>query len=133
MSSSFGLTKTIVVSQIKKLPESWKSRLRELSLGPYDGSMYRWSFHDGSTYAAVCLTGKDIIGWGCLTYQEDKYPIVGLYVSKEYRGCGIAEDILVQMLTVLNPKSKVILAVKESYPKYPIILNRLGYLYQDWE
>lgn len=118
---------------MKKLPKEWKPRLRELSLGPYDGSMYRWTFHDGSTWAAVLFLGKEIVGWACLTEQEEEYPVVGIYISDQWRGIGLAEDLLVALLQLVKPTSRTILAVADSYPKYPELLNSMGYLYRPWE
>lgn len=127
------VTKTIVVNEMKKLPKTWLPRLRELSLGPYDGSMYRWTFHDGSTYAGVMLIGGEIVGWCCLTEQEETYPILGVYIQKDWRGYGLAKELIVNTLKVLNPETEIILAVADMYSKYPEIISNLGYQYKSWD
>ena len=111
-----------------------KIQMRALSFGPLEGSMHRWTYHDGSTYAALLFNEGGLVGWACLTKQEEPHPVVGVYVSETERGSGKAKLLLNALLQVYGPPVNTpVYAVAENYKQYPSILEANGYTHLEWE
>jgi len=130
---------SLVFYGMDEVPEAYKERLRDLSLGPFDGSMIRWSYHDGSTWCGILWVGQPdkgkIIGWVVLTFQEEAHPVVGVFVDREYRSRGYAR-ILVEGIIQLHKdrcESGSMYCVLESYPKYAEIIESFGLKCLEWE
>jgi len=138
-SPGFGLTRTIVHQRMSDVPEEWKPRLRELSLGPYEGSMVRWTYHDGSTWVALLFesrtpTPRSLVAWSVLTLQEADIPVIGVFVDPERRGLGYATDLVGFILKTSKPYIKdKILAVLSWWPKYSELIKEAGYEPIEWD
>lgn len=144
--SLFGLTKTLVVKKIKKFPQEHLAAMRELSFGPDLGSMWRWTYHDGSTWAAVIYAGEpspeSIMAWACVTFQEEPYPVLGVYVAREFRGLGLADSALSailreEVMCTYSQEAKqtdgnAVYAVSANYSRYPELLARFGFSHLEW-
>ena len=123
------------------VPRRWRPALRRLSLGPVEGAMVRWSYHDGSTWTQVAFEGqrrdpKAIVGWAVFTLQEAVHPIIGVYVSDSHRGQGYGTELVTSLLE--NCKDKVpaagrIYAVSAWWPKYSDIVAAAGFKVLDWD
>lgn len=114
-------------------------RLRELSLGPYAGTMVRWSYHDGSTWALVLFLGEgmraeNIAGWCVVTAQEEPYPVIGVFVDPAYRGHGHATRLVSASLTFMRQHitTDKIYAVAERWPQYERLIAQAGYEHLEW-
>lgn len=124
------------------VPDEWRPRMRELSLGPYDGTMYRWTFQNGSCWALVLFEGyslhpRNIVGWACLTMEDEPYPVVGVYVDPEMRGNGYAGQLVASLLElarayILEAGGEVA-AVSSRFKRYPELIEGAGYEFREWE
>lgn len=110
------------------LPESVKARLRYLTDGPDGGTMYRWTFHDGSTYCAIAYSAPEmepwqIVGWACITHQEEPIPVVGAYVSHDWRGNGVAPETVKALLEFVKLREgSRVYAATDRWPKWTDLL-----------
>ncbi len=124
----------IVFLRMADVPTEWRPRMRELTFGPYKGSMWRWSFHDGSTWVAVLFVDKLLVGWSVLTLQEEPHPVLGVYVDSEFRGCNYAYDLVVRVLQGCREKIKdCVYAVSKYWPPYKELIERFGWKHLEWE
>ncbi len=117
------------------VPSEWRPRLRELSFGPYKGSMWRWSYHDGSTWVVVLFVNKMLVGWSCMTCQEEPYPVLGVYVDDDLRGQNYAYDLVVKLLQHCREKvtDGKVYAVNNYWPHYKALIERFGWQHLEWE
>jgi GNAT superfamily N-acetyltransferase len=132
---------------MEDIPDDWKDQLRDLCLPPgkFDpagGTMYRWTFHDGSTWAFIAfsepeLDSHKIVGWAALTQQEEPHNVIGVYVGSEHRGKGLAKQLISGLLLacekVATDYSNVVIAVSERYSKYASIISAHGFTHKDWD
>lgn len=130
-----------------EVPQTWKQRARELCLppgrnDPAGGTMYRWTYHDGSTWMVFAFHGPtfmapgDIVGWACLTLEEEPQPVIGVYVDPKVRGVGYG-SYLVQQLLMMNHKlidhfGGEVIAVQDRFPKYKELIEAAGFKQKDW-
>ncbi len=121
-------------SKMADLPPSQLPLMRELSFGREDGTMWRWTFSKGETYA--CLIEDecgDLLGWSCITFDEDLLPMVGSYIDPEYRGQGLSTIVVRHMLKMANlPPSTPVYAVAENWPKWKTMLHEAELTYIEW-
>lgn len=132
-----------VVTQVwmpmSDVPEEWKPRLRELSLGPYDGTMYRWTFQNGACWALVLFEGyalhpRNIVAWACLTCEDEPYPVVGVYVDPQTRGNGYAGQCVASLLELARGYiDDEVAAVSARFKRYPTLIRGAGYKFREWE
>ena len=122
------------------VPQRWRPRLRRLTMGPEEGAMVRWSYHDGSTWALVLFEGTRrepaaIAGWAVFTLQEADHPIVGVYVDPKRRSLGYGTDLVRRLLEECNdkvPRGRIY-AVAEWWPKYTELIAGAGFRQLDWD
>lgn len=137
---------TYVWLEMGNVPEEWKDKARTLCLppgrlDPAGGTMYRWSFHDGSTWACFVFPGTELnpssmLGWACITLQEEPEPVIGVYVDSYHRGKGIASQLISVLLTASHKiveQGSEIIAVQDRYPKYKELIEKAGYVQKNWE
>jgi len=114
--------------------------MRELTDGPYEGTMWRWTYHDGSTWVLLCFDSQvtpranDLVAWAVLTNQEEPHTVLGLYVDELYRGDGLAKKLCHTICTLGRDKVKhgIVYAVSKRFSKYPEILAQHGLTFQEW-
>lgn len=129
-----------VFERMADVPQRWRPRLRRLSVGSEEGAMVRWSYHDGSTWAAVLFEGhrrepNAIVGWGVFTLQEAEHPIVGVYVAPDKRGRGYASKLVTRLLDECGhrvPHGKIY-AVADWWPKYIELFAAAGFEHLEWD
>ncbi len=129
-----------VVSLMGDVPQWWRPRLRRLSMGPVEGSMVRWSYHDGSTWASVMFEGtrrhpSAIVGWAVFTLQEAEHPIIGVYVDDAKRGHGYATRLVRDLLDECADyvPGPYIYAVADWWPKYVELIAEYGFEHLEWD
>ncbi len=122
------------------IPKRWKPRLRQLSMGSEEGAMVRWSYHDGSTWAAVLFEGhyrdpSAIVGWAVFTLQEAAHPIIGVYVDPKCRGRGYATVLVKRLLEECKDRVPCgkIYAVADWWPKYTELIADAGFKQLEWD
>jgi len=129
------------------VPDDWKERLRELCLppgrmDPAGGTMYRWSHHDGSTWAYVAFEGPVvhpyfIQGWAAITFEEEPEPVLGVFVAPEHRGKGLARTLVTGTLELARAQiteyGGEVIAVSTRYPAYKTLIESAGFTHKDWE
>jgi len=122
------------------VPRRWLPKLRRLSLGPVEGAMVRWSYHDGSTWTNVLFEGgrrdpRAIVGWAVFTLQEARHPIVGVYVDSSRRGLGYGTELVSRLLDACKdrvPHGRIY-AVSDWWPKYAEVIAAAGFKQLDWD
>lgn len=130
---------TMVVLQMRHVPDEWRERLRELT--NHEGSpQWRWSYHDGSTWCCILFVGDGvrvygIQGWSVLTLQEEPHPVLGVYVDPDHRGKGYAEQLVNHLLVCCkrHMTTGTVYAYSGAYPKYKQIIEARGYSHLEWE
>lgn len=130
--------RTIVTGYMRELPVGYKVQMRELSLGPVAWGMWSWTFHDGSTRAAVAIDGSgQVIAWSALSTEVDKLPVVGVFVPEEYRRAGLARRLVQTVLlegiaaNLLEPGAAVFASVWR-WSKYPEVIASCGLVCTPW-
>jgi RimJ/RimL family protein N-acetyltransferase len=132
--------------QVKDIPETWKIKLRELCLppgrnDPAGGTMYRWTYHDGSTWAYILFDGPEahpfyIAGWAAMTLEEEPEPVIGVYVDNESRAQGFASLLVAGLLRVganqIKEKGSKVIAVDSRFPKYRRLIENAGFIHKEW-
>jgi GNAT superfamily N-acetyltransferase len=128
-----------VFARMGQIPSHWRQRLRDLSLGPIEGAMVRWSYHDGSTWAVVLFEGSErtpeaIIGWSVFTLQEDEHPIIGTFVDPAKRGRGYGAELVRKLLHECRDRvpAGIIYAVGDWWPLYPELIEEAGFEHDEW-
>lgn len=128
-----------MVRRMQDFPVGTRKAMRELSLGPeVDRGVWSWTFHDGSTYAAVAMLGKQLISWAAYTEEEDYLPVIGTYTDPYYRGHGLSTTTLTLLLHWCEAQEVVahgdkIYASTWRWPKYVDICGRLGLRCKPWD
>jgi len=129
---------TIITGYMRELPVGYKTRMRELTLGPIAWGMWSWTFHDGSTRAAVLVgPDRDIQAWASLTPEVDLLPVIGVYVPEELRGAGLAAQLVRTLLLdclatkVLSP-GDAIYAATQRWSAYPAVIASCGLVCRPW-
>ena len=123
-----------------EVPKWWRPSLRKLSLGPVEGAMVRWSYHDGSTWTTILFRGarrhpNAIVGWAVFTLQEADHPIVGVYVHEDHRNLGYGTELVSRLLDKckqLVPRGKIY-AVGDWWPKYVDLIAAAGFEHLEWD
>jgi len=124
---------TLSFLRMEEVPEHWKVVLRELSFGPDDGTMHRWTYAEGRCYVSVLREGKTILAWSCITYSEDTFPVVGCYTRETRRKQGLGRACAEHMLEVLDlPGGTCVYAVAENWTAWPGIIRDAGLEYFEW-
>lgn len=124
--------------KVGSLPEGVLSRLRYLTDGPDNGSMWRWSFHDGSTYACLAYATPEcepwqVIGWACITHQEEPIPVVGAYVAQNERGKGVAPQMVKALLEYVRlAEGSRVYAATDRWPRWADLLSDFGLRCERW-
>lgn len=121
------------------VPEHLRVRMRQLTDGPYAGTMWRWTFHDGSTWALLAFDGfkaepRDLVAWACVTNQEEPLSVLGVFVDELYRGDGLAARLVDDLVGITKEQLKdgPVYAVSERFPKYVEILEKHGLSHLEW-
>ncbi len=119
---------------MRDIPFETKASMRLLSFGPIEGSMVRWTYHDGSTWAVLLYDNDVLIGWACITKQEEPHPVIGVYIANTRRGSGYAKLLVSAMLSIYsNEIDSVVYAVAENWPKYVEVIEQAGFTHREWE
>jgi GNAT superfamily N-acetyltransferase len=134
------MPEAVVFKPMSEVPASWKPRLRELSYGPYDGTMVRWTYHDGSTWTAILfekdeLEPQNIVGWAVFTLQEEPHPVIGVFTDPGYRGCGYASQLVEYLLEECAqyvPHERIY-AVSANFAEYGELIEAAGFEHLEWE
>lgn len=133
----------LVNLQMAEVPTLWKPRLKELTVDGY-WAMSRWLHQDGSCYASILfegdptdpLTPAQIVCWAVLTFEDDEYPVIGVYVDPTRRGKGYAQaavDMLFQIhQSEVDDAGGVVYAVNERWPKYRPMIAARGWTHKEW-
>lgn len=135
-----GPARLLVFLPMAEVPLRWKAKLRRLSLGPVEGAMVRWSYHDGSTWALILFEGhrrdpRAIVGWAVFTLQEARHPIIGVYVDNARRGLGYGTELVTRLLDECGhrvPYGKIY-AVADWWPKYTALFANAGFKQLEWD
>lgn len=133
------MMRTLVIGKIHELPVGWRTRLRELTLGPVAWGIWSWTFHDGSTWAAVLIEDDEPQAWAALTLQTDVLPVVGCYVPEARRGRGEGVELVRALLTHLVEHDRVlsrgsaVFASTWRWPKYVELLESVGLRCLEWK
>lgn len=128
---------TLTTRPMRDFSETWRVRLRALSDGPDMGSMWRWTYHDGSTWATVAsrtAAPSTIVGWACVTNQEEPLSVVGVYVHEQHRRQGLASTLVRRLLADCGQHlTSEIYCVPSKFPAYDRLLEAAGYAARVWE
>lgn len=144
----------LVYLPMRQVPEPWKVRMRELSFGGHEGSMWRWTYHDGSTYAATIWLSNPsrncrnilappsiytepqsrLLAWACLTEQEEPIPVAGVYVDHSHRRRGLGQLVAGHLLAQRGlPVGSGCYAVAENWGHWPALIESFGLVHYEWE
>lgn len=117
---------------MRDVPASWKAQLRELSFGPEHGTMWRWTFQNGSCYCSIAFDKGKPVAWACATLEDDSFPVVGVYVHRNYRKQGIATAVANHLLEKVALTGHIY-AVSANWPAWPVLLKEHGLVHLEWE
>ncbi len=135
----------VLLAQMCDLPEAWRARLRELSFGAYNGTMWRWTYHRAACWVAIGFRRhppergygpEDILGWACWTENEEPHPVMGAYVEEASRKAGYARqlaDALLRHHRHRRPPGSIVIAVSGYWPAWPAIIEAAGFTHQNWD
>lgn len=134
---------TTLIAAMRDVPVGLRPRMRELSEGPdLEWGFYGWTFHDGSTWAALGFDGATVaperlIGWAGLTMQVDVIPVVGVYVAPESRGGGRGALLLRALLHGVMadgtiPRGAEVAAATGRWSRYSEVLHSCGLRCRTW-
>lgn len=131
----------IITLPMNEVPESWHERLYELTI-PSLFAMSRWLHQDGSCYVAILWapnteTGEwSICGWGCMTFEDEPHPVLGVYIDEKSRRLGYAgaciEALIDKHRDRVRDTGEYIYAVAKRFPKYKQLIERAGFKHIEW-
>lgn len=123
-------------SRVSALTDHDRDRLRDLTFGrDAESPMYRWTHHSEAWCTRAAIWNAGVIGWSCLTLQDDYLPVAGVYVASSYRGRGIARALATYLLSALAQRFHAgmrVQAVSELWPKWPTVIRSVGFEFVEW-
>jgi GNAT superfamily N-acetyltransferase len=96
-------------------------------------------YQNGACYVTILARGPypaTVDGWACLTFEDEPWPVVGVYVKEEKRGQGWAKDLVNSLLRIhrgsILAKGGKIYAAVDRFP-YRELCREHGYECVPWE
>ena len=140
---------TCLYLPMRSIPHPLRERMRQLSFGPENGTMWRWTYQNGDCYAALLfrldggnqdahgskwMSPASLIAWACCTTEDDQYPVVGVYVDTEHRSQGLASKVAKRLLSDRKlPAGSKCYAVAANWKRWPSLLAEHRLVHVEWE
>jgi GNAT superfamily N-acetyltransferase len=128
---------------MKEIEGDWKERLKELCIEEFY-AMSRWIYQSGECYAAIIFEGSapemkadQIVGWACITWEDEPHPVLGVYVDEDYRKQGYAPVAVHALLSCfsdgITESGSIVRAVTSRWPKYKELIRAHGFAVHSYE
>jgi GNAT superfamily N-acetyltransferase len=125
---------------MRDVTPSWREALLTLTIKDF-WAMSRWVYQDGSCFTAINFDGKinsqSIDAWGCLTFEDEPWPVMGVFVRPESRGSGLASRLVVSLLAKhgaeIQRRGGYVYAAIARFPKYARLIHENGFTPIPWE
>lgn len=125
------------MADVHGLPK-WRDALKKLVV-PEFWAMSRWYYQNGSCYVTIAAAGgeqSEVFGWGCLTFEDEPWPVVGVFVREDCRGRGIACDLVESLFRIhrgaINTRGGKVYAATQRFP-YERVCAKHGFECIPWE
>ena len=124
------MTASIKFRAMKNIGPRTLQQLKTLNLGWGDGVMIGYTKYRKAVYASYAIQSGVVQGWASLVNEcyDWGVPVLGVYVAPEYRGNGLAEELLHNVLHkgMRYIAGNTVRASPSRFAKYPEIFDKHG-------